>query len=58
MLIWYEIHFMLVYKYNYFAFFYIGAPVYALPEDITEVKHKMVMTIFAGLMLVDMSYAI
>ena len=46
------------YKYNYFAFFYIGAPVYALPEDITEVKHKMVMTIFAGLMLVDMSYAI
>lgn len=33
----------------------IGAPVYALPEDITEGKHKMVMTIFASLILVDMS---
>ncbi len=33
----------------------IGAPVYALPEDLTEVKHKMVMTVYAGLMLVDMS---
>ena len=33
----------------------IGAPVYALPEDLTEGKHKMVMTIFACLMLVDMS---
>jgi len=33
----------------------IGAPVYALPEDLTEGKHKMVMTIFASLMLVDMS---
>ena len=32
----------------------IGAPVYALPEDLTEVKHKMVMTVFASLMLVDM----
>ena len=31
----------------------IGAPVYALPEDLTEVKHKMVMTVFASLMLVD-----
>jgi plastin-3 len=32
----------------------IGAPVYALPEDISEVKHKMVMTVFASLMLADM----
>merc|ERR1712241_1358047 len=31
----------------------IGAPVYALPEDITEVKHKMVMTVYASLMLTD-----
>ena len=28
----------------------IGARVYALPEDLVEVKHKMVMTIFACLM--------
>ena len=28
----------------------IGARVYALPEDIVEVKHKMVMTVFACLM--------
>ena len=34
----------------------IGAPVYALPEDLTEVKYKMVMTVFASLMLVDMSW--
>lgn len=27
-----------------------GARVYALPEDITEVKQKMVMTVFACLM--------
>ena len=27
----------------------IGAPVYALPEDIVEVKPKMVMTVFACL---------
>jgi len=33
----------------------IGAPVYALPEDISEVKHKMVMTVYAGLMLADMN---
>ena len=50
----------------------IGAPVYALPEDISEVserreeeiifylsaaqvKHKMVMTVFASLMLADMN---
>ena len=30
-----------------------GATVYALPEDITEVKHKMVMTVYASLMLAD-----
>ncbi|XP_039298771.1 plastin-2 [Nilaparvata lugens] len=30
-----------------------GARVYALPEDITEVKHKMVMTMFACLMAMD-----
>ena len=28
----------------------IGARVYALPEDLVEVKHKMVMTVFACLM--------
>ena len=32
----------------------IGAPVYALPEDIAEGKHKMIMTVFASLMLTDM----
>ncbi|GAB0095949.1 plastin-1 [Sergentomyia squamirostris] len=31
----------------------IGARVYALPEDITEVKPKMVMTVFATLMAMD-----
>ncbi|KAF4533448.1 hypothetical protein B566_EDAN001174 [Ephemera danica] len=31
----------------------LGARVYALPEDITEVKPKMVMTIFACLMAMD-----
>ena len=31
----------------------IGAPVYALSEDIVEGRHKMVMTVFASLMLVD-----
>ena len=31
----------------------IGAPVYALPEDITEVKHKMVMRVYTSLMLAD-----
>lgn len=30
-----------------------GARVYALPEDITEVKPKMVMTVFACLMSLD-----
>lgn len=32
----------------------IGAKVYALPEDIVEVKSKMVMTIFACLMICDL----
>jgi Calponin homology (CH) domain len=31
----------------------IGARIYALPEDITEVKPKMVMTVFACLMAMD-----
>lgn len=31
----------------------IGARVYALPEDIVEIKHKMVMTVFACLMSKD-----
>ena len=31
----------------------IGARVYALPEDIVEVKSKMVMTVFACLMSKD-----
>ena len=31
----------------------IGARVYALPEDIAEVKMKMVMTVFATLMARD-----
>lgn len=31
----------------------IGAKVYALPEDIVEVKPKMVMTVFACLMARD-----
>lgn len=31
----------------------IGARVYALPEDITEVKPKMIMTVFACLMAMD-----
>ncbi|KAL7304868.1 hypothetical protein TKK_0002674 [Trichogramma kaykai] len=30
-----------------------GARVYALPEDVTEVKQKMVMTVFACLMAMD-----
>ncbi|KAK4470939.1 hypothetical protein MN116_006445 [Schistosoma mekongi] len=32
----------------------IGAVVYAMPEDIIELKHKMIMTIFACLMAVDL----
>ena len=31
----------------------IGSRIYALPEDITEVKPKMVMTVFACLMARD-----
>ena len=31
----------------------IGARVFALPEDIVEVNKKMVMTIFATLMIID-----
>lgn len=31
----------------------LGARIYALPEDITEVKQKMVMTVFACLMAMD-----
>jgi hypothetical protein len=30
----------------------IGATVFALPEDLVEVKHKMVMTVFATIMAV------
>ena len=33
----------------------MGAKVYALPEDIVEVKQKMIMTIFACLMARDTS---
>lgn len=33
----------------------MGAKVYALPEDIVELKQKMVMTIFACLMARDYS---
>ena len=32
----------------------IGARIYALPEDIAEVKSKMVMTAFACLMAADL----
>ena len=32
-----------------------GAPVYTLLEDISEVKHKMEMTVNAGLMLADIN---
>jgi len=31
----------------------VGAQVYALPEDIVEVKSKMIMTVFACLMIKD-----
>ena len=31
-----------------------GAHIYALPEDVVEVKSKMVMTIFACLMILDL----
>lgn len=32
----------------------IGADIYALPEDITEVRPKMLLTIFACLMTADL----
>merc|ERR1719195_1760227 len=31
----------------------LGAPVYALPEDIVAGRHKMIMTVFASLMLTE-----
>jgi len=31
----------------------VGARVFALPEDIVELKPKMVMTVFATLMILD-----
>jgi plastin-3 len=31
----------------------IGAGVYALPEDVVEVKQKMLLTVFACLMMRD-----
>ena len=34
----------------------LGASIYALPEDMTEMKHKMIMTVYASLMLIDMSW--
>ena len=33
----------------------IGAGVYALPEDIVEVKNKMLLTVFACLMMRDVA---
>ncbi|KAF7261980.1 hypothetical protein EG68_00706 [Paragonimus skrjabini miyazakii] len=35
----------------------IGATVYAVPEDIVEIKSKMIMTVFACLMAVDLEAA-
>jgi len=32
----------------------IGAPIYALPEDIVETTQKMLLTVFACLMASDM----
>ena len=31
----------------------LGAPGYALPEDIVAGRHKMIMTVFASLMLTE-----
>jgi len=31
----------------------LGATVYALPDDIIEVKQKMLVTLFAALMVLD-----
>ena len=33
----------------------IGAPVYALPEDLHEINFKMVITVYANLMYLDMA---
>ncbi|VDL88689.1 unnamed protein product [Schistocephalus solidus] len=35
----------------------LGAKIYAVPEDITEVKGSMVMTVFACLMAIDLEHA-
>jgi len=35
----------------------IGGIIFALPEDIVEVKNKMIMTIFASLMAVDLGHS-
>jgi hypothetical protein len=35
----------------------IGAQVFALPEDIVESKYKMIMTIYACLMAVEIAKA-
>jgi len=35
----------------------MGAVIFALPEDIVEVKNKMMLTIFAALMAVDLGHA-
>jgi len=35
----------------------IGAVIFALPEDIVEVKNKMLLTVFAALMAVDLGHA-
>jgi len=35
----------------------IGAVIFALPEDIVEVKNKMILTIFAALMAVDLGHS-
>ncbi len=34
----------------------IGAAVFALPEDVVEVKHKMIMTFVATLMAIDLGH--
>ena len=35
----------------------IGAPVYALAEDIVQVRQKSIMTVYAGLMYVDKQFS-
>ena len=32
----------------------LGASIYAMPEDMTEIKDKMIMTVYASLMLVEL----